>query len=74
MDIAGFGGTRPRIASRVTAVHPASKTEIKLDLSEMKNNGVGATAFDFDVLKQSLGVQRVIDLDAPPAPRAAGRP
>lgn len=68
VNIAGYGGQRPRVASRVTATHHASKTEIKLDLSEMRNDGVTDKAFDFDTLKESLGVDRVIDVDATPAP------
>lgn len=74
VDIANFGGVRPKAASRVTATHPASKTEIKIDLAEMRNSGVSPKAFDFDELRKALGVEKVIDLDARPASPGARTP
>ncbi len=71
VELIGVGGGRPRAASRVTAVHPASKTEIKLDLAEMTNAIRSETAFDFEVLKKSMSVDRVIDLDKQPSRAAA---
>jgi hypothetical protein len=73
VDIANYGGVRPKAASRVTATHPASKTEIKIDLAEMRNSGVLPKAFMFDALREDLGVEKVIDLDAPP-PKASPKP
>jgi hypothetical protein len=74
VDIANYGGLRPKVAGRITATHRASETEIKLDLAGMKNSGVSPKAFDFDELRRALAVERVIDVDArPPAPRAGSQ-
>lgn len=72
VDIANYGGMRPKLAGRVTATHLASDTEIKLDLAGMKNSGVSPKAFEFDELRKALAVDRVIDLDVRPAPSGAG--
>jgi hypothetical protein len=72
VELIGVGGGRPKAASRVTATHPASHTEIKLDLFEMENGRVVEKAFDFEELKRAMSVERVIDLDAPTPPRGAG--
>jgi hypothetical protein len=71
VDIANYGGMRPKVAGRITATHRASEAEIKLDLAGMKNSGVSPKAFDFEELRKALAVERVIDVDArSPAPRA----
>lgn len=76
VEIANFGGGRPQLASRIVATHPASKTEIKLDLGGMRNSNVSPSAFNFDELRKALAVDQVIDLDAPPPapPKNAGEP
>jgi hypothetical protein len=35
----------------------------------MNNHDVTEAVFDFDAIKRSLGVERVIDVDAAPSPR-----
>jgi hypothetical protein len=64
VEVSGYGGARPRIATMIDAYHPASRTRMRLDLAGMRNTGVVPDAFDFDALVRELGVERVIDLDA----------
>lgn len=67
VDIAGFGGIRPRIAARIDVNHPQSRTRLRVDLSDMRNAGVVEGAFEFEALRRSMSVERIIDLDAPRA-------
>lgn len=67
----------PRIATRVNVLDPVSGVEVRLTM-DSPSDGVGrinADAFDFDVLRQTLGVERVVDLDRdpPPVPPAPAR-
>lgn len=63
--VPGSVGARPRIPARVTCVHHASGTEIRLSLSDAKDGPISDKAFMLEELTRRLGVDRVIDLDAP---------
>lgn len=63
--VPGSVGERPRIPARVTCVHHASKSEIRISLSDAKDGPISDKAFMLDELIRRLGVDRVVDLDAP---------
>jgi hypothetical protein len=73
VEMVGYGGARPQIATMIDAYHPASKSRLRLDLAGMRNAGVVPAAFDFDRLTRELGVERVIDLDAPVGSGSSGK-
>lgn len=64
VEIEGEGGLKPRLATKLDAFHEPSGAQIRLDLSEMRDSGIGDAAFVFETLRRSLGVERVIDVDA----------
>lgn len=68
-------GSPPRIARRMRALHVPSGSTLGLSISDMSDGGTGrlqAPNFDFDALRELLGVREVVDLDAEtPARRPA---
>jgi hypothetical protein len=62
VDVAGQGA-RGRMATYIEAHHPDSQTVIKLDLAAMKTSGVSRSAFEFETLKKSMGVDVEVDVD-----------
>lgn len=65
------GRYRPPIASQITVMHWASKTEARLTLTGIKDSGVSDKAFDLKTLIETYPVDRQIDLDQARPARAA---
>ncbi len=63
VEVEGEGGLKPRLATKLDAVHEPSGARVRLDLSEMRYSVAGDAAFVFEALKRSMGVERVIDVD-----------
>ncbi len=61
--------TQPRIATKLYIEVPRSRVNVEMNIVEPENPGdrVRMTAFDLERQKDNLGVERVIDLDTPPA-------
>ncbi|MGE3110187.1 MAG: hypothetical protein AB7G11_10465 [Phycisphaerales bacterium] len=76
VEIEGEGGLKPRLATKMDAVHVPSDTRIRLDLSEMRDSGIVPSAFVFETLRASLGVSKVIEVseEEGKAPGDAGAP
>jgi len=72
VDVTGFGGARPRLATHIDAIHIDSDTRIRLDLSELRDSGISEKAFVFEELTKALGVDTITDLDR--APQSNGSP
>ncbi len=64
--------TQPRMATKLYIEVPRNRVNVEMNIVEPENPGdrVRMTAFDLERQKDNLGVQRVVDLDAPP-PKAA---
>lgn len=63
VEIEGQGGLKPRLATKLDAMHAPSGTQIRLDLSELRDSDIGEGAFVFETLRKSLGVETLIDID-----------
>jgi hypothetical protein len=76
MPIAGIGGGGPRIAQRISVLDVASGTDVRLTMGAPEGGAdrIHQDAFDFNALRNALGVSEVIDLDAPPRAAADGAP
>ena len=71
VELTGVGGAKPRLATRIDALHKESDTRIRLDLSEMTDGarepGISDKAFIFEELCKALGADRIIDADTRPS-------
>lgn len=74
VSIRGEGSIPPRMASRMRCLHHASGSTLGLTIADMVDGGSNKLRepnFDFEALKNLLGIRDVVDLDAPrPAARA----
>jgi hypothetical protein len=58
-------GAHPRVPARVYCRHAESGTDIRLTFTGVKDGRISDRAFVLDELVKQLGVDRVVDLDAP---------
>ncbi|MBY0310445.1 MAG: hypothetical protein K2W85_00090 [Phycisphaerales bacterium] len=72
-DIPGASLLRVKVPSRVLITHIATETTARITLTGCKDGPISDRAFDLPTLVEKYPVDRVIDLDAPRAPRGPSR-
>jgi hypothetical protein len=77
VTIRGEGYVPPKIASRIRCLHHPSGSNLGLSIADMVDGGgnkLREENFDFEALRERLGITEVVDADAPrPAPVEAAR-